>query len=38
VQYPADLMVAYEVSARVNSVKNNSPDLVEPVQREAFIA
>jgi putative SOS response-associated peptidase YedK len=29
VQYPADLMVAYEVSARVNSVKNNSPDLVE---------
>lgn len=36
--YPADLMVAYEVSSRVNSVKNNSPDLIEPVQREALIA
>jgi putative SOS response-associated peptidase YedK len=31
-------MVAYEVSSRVNSVKNNSPDLIEPVQREALIA
>jgi putative SOS response-associated peptidase YedK len=29
-QYPADLMDAYEVSARVNSVRNNSPDLIEP--------
>ena len=38
VPYPADLMVAYEVSSRVNSVKNNSPDLIEPVQREALIA
>lgn len=28
--YPSDLMVAYEVSTRVNSVKNNSPDLIEP--------
>jgi len=36
--YPADLMVAYEVSSRVNSVNNNSPDLIEPVQREALIA
>jgi putative SOS response-associated peptidase YedK len=38
VPYPADLMVAYEVSLRVNSVKNNSADLIEPVQREALIA
>jgi putative SOS response-associated peptidase YedK len=38
VPYPAALMVAYEVSLRVNSVKNNSPDLIEPVQREALIA
>jgi putative SOS response-associated peptidase YedK len=38
VPYPADLMVAYEVSSRVNSVKNNSPDLIEPAQREALIA
>jgi putative SOS response-associated peptidase YedK len=29
-QYPAELMDAYEVSARVNSVRNNSPDLIEP--------
>lgn len=36
--YPADLMLGYEVSPRVNSVKNNSPDLIEPVQREALIA
>jgi putative SOS response-associated peptidase YedK len=36
--YPADLMVAHEVSTRVNSIKNNSPDLIEPVQREALIA
>jgi putative SOS response-associated peptidase YedK len=38
VPYPADLMVAYEVSSRVNTVKNNSPDLIEPAQREALIA
>jgi putative SOS response-associated peptidase YedK len=38
VQYPADLMVAYEVSTRVNSVKNNSPDLIAPVQPEALSA
>ena len=38
VPYPADLMVAYEVSSRVNSAKNNSADLIEPVQREALIA
>jgi putative SOS response-associated peptidase YedK len=38
VPYPADLMVAYEVSSRVNSFKNNSPDLIEPAQREALIA
>lgn len=29
--YPAGLMVAYRVSTRVNSVRNNSPDLIEPV-------
>jgi putative SOS response-associated peptidase YedK len=35
--YPSDLMVAYEVSTRVNSVKNNSPDLLEPaVPRDLF--
>lgn len=38
VAYPADLMLAYEVSTRVNSVRNNSPDLSQPVQREALIA
>jgi putative SOS response-associated peptidase YedK len=30
--YPSDLMIAYEVSTRVNSVKNNSPDLIEPTK------
>jgi putative SOS response-associated peptidase YedK len=29
--YPSDLMVAHEVSTRVNSVRNNSPDLIEPI-------
>ncbi len=29
--YPADSMLAYEVSIKVNSVKNNSPDLIQPV-------
>jgi putative SOS response-associated peptidase YedK len=33
--YRADLMHAYEVSTRVNSVRNNSPDLIEPVERIA---
>ena len=28
--YPADLMVAYAVSTRVNSPKNNDPSLIEP--------
>jgi putative SOS response-associated peptidase YedK len=37
-QYPADLMSAYEVSTRVNSVKNNDPGLIEPARREALIA
>jgi putative SOS response-associated peptidase YedK len=31
--YPASLMLAYEVSPRVNSAKNDSPDLIEPIQR-----
>lgn len=34
-QYPGDLMSAYEVSTRVNSVKNNDPGLIEPVHRVA---
>jgi putative SOS response-associated peptidase YedK len=29
--YPSDLMDAYEVSTRVNSVRNNSPELIEPI-------
>jgi putative SOS response-associated peptidase YedK len=33
--YPSDLMDAYEVRTRVNSVKNNSPDLIEPIERVA---
>ena len=31
-QYPADLMDAYEVSTRVNSVKSNDPGLIDPVR------
>jgi putative SOS response-associated peptidase YedK len=31
--YPAELMVAHEVSAQVNSVRNNSPALLQPVQQ-----
>jgi putative SOS response-associated peptidase YedK len=35
--YPSDLMVAYQVSTRVNSVKNDSPDLIEPAaSRDLF--
>jgi putative SOS response-associated peptidase YedK len=30
--YPADLMDAYEVSTRVNSVKNNDPGLIDPAR------
>lgn len=30
--YPGDLMLAYEVSTRVNSVKNNEPSLLDPVR------
>lgn len=33
--YPADLMVTYEVSPEVNSPKNDSPELIEPVRRSA---
>jgi putative SOS response-associated peptidase YedK len=29
--YPAELMVAHPVSARVNSVRNNGPELIEPI-------
>jgi putative SOS response-associated peptidase YedK len=29
--YPSDLMVAHKVSTRVNSVRNNSPELIEPI-------
>jgi len=31
--YPPDHMFAFEVSTRVNSPKNNSPDLIQPVHR-----
>jgi putative SOS response-associated peptidase YedK len=31
-QYPSDLMVAYKVSTRVNSPKNNGPELIEPMR------
>jgi putative SOS response-associated peptidase YedK len=31
VPYPADLMVARPVSTRVNSVRNNGPELIEPI-------
>jgi len=33
IPYPADLMVAYEVSTRVNSVRNNDAGLIEPADR-----
>jgi putative SOS response-associated peptidase YedK len=33
-QYPADLMVAYPVSTRVNSPKNNDEQLIEPADPE----
>ena len=36
--YPSDLMVAYEVSTRVNSVKNNSPDLIQPAGSSDLVA
>jgi len=29
--YPADLMLAHPVSTRVNSVRNNGPELIEPI-------
>jgi putative SOS response-associated peptidase YedK len=35
-QYRGELMDAYEVSPRVNSVKNNSPGLIEPVARRVL--
>jgi putative SOS response-associated peptidase YedK len=31
VQYPADLMVAYAVSPRVNKPENDDPALIDPV-------
>lgn len=31
VPYPAEQMMAYEISAFVNSVKNNGPDCLVPV-------
>ena len=31
-QHPADLMDAYEIGTRVNSVKNNDPGLINPVR------
>jgi len=34
-QYPQDVMVAYRVSTRVNTPKNNDPTLLEPVPESA---
>jgi putative SOS response-associated peptidase YedK len=34
-QYPADSMVAWPVSTRVNTPKNNDPGLVEPLDRSS---
>jgi putative SOS response-associated peptidase YedK len=31
-QYPTDLMHAYAVSTRVDSPKNNAPELLEPIK------
>lgn len=36
VPYPAELMVAYEVSAFVNSVKNNGPECLESAESRLF--
>jgi len=36
VPYPADLMIAYEVSAFVNSVKNNGPECLVPVGAKLY--
>jgi putative SOS response-associated peptidase YedK len=36
--YPAGLMLAYEVSTWVNSVKNNEPSLIKPVTQWAASA
>jgi putative SOS response-associated peptidase YedK len=33
VPYPDDLMVAWQVSSRVNTPKNNDPTLIEPILR-----
>jgi len=33
IQYPAPLMVAYEVSVRVNAVRNNDVRLVQPADQ-----
>ena len=32
-QYPPDHMFAYEVSTRVNSPKNNGPELIQPIRK-----
>ncbi|MDR3540473.1 MAG: SOS response-associated peptidase family protein [Desulfosporosinus sp.] len=34
--YPADLMIAYEVSTLVNSPRNNGPECLVPVQTTLF--
>lgn len=36
VPYPAELMVAYEVSEFVNSVKNNGPECLDPAESRLF--
>ena len=30
--FPAQLMTAYPVSTKVNSVKNDTPDIIEPLR------
>jgi putative SOS response-associated peptidase YedK len=34
VPYPAELLMAYEVSSKVNAATSNSPDLLQPVEQE----
>jgi len=31
-EYPSELMVAWPVSERVNSPRNNAPDLIQPIE------
>jgi putative SOS response-associated peptidase YedK len=33
-EYPSGMMVAWPVSDRVNTPRNNSPDLIQPVEAD----